>query len=253
MSTTDSILDIDNPELEDAIFEMIIGEIAKVRTVTPGKVTSYDPATQRATVQPILRGRYVDEDSLEIVTTRPPLLSHVPVWWPGSNASTLYAPLEAGDDVMLIISDRALDEWKASDNSDLTPQDMRRFDLTDAVALPGRKSLPTGLGGKVFFGEPSLTGARFVIDDGKVALGASGVEALEQINDALDSWASTLTELLAVTTTITTNGASSPATPVTNGTLAVTWATGFNVATLTTRLAQLNAAIAALSALRGSL
>lgn len=251
--TTDSILDIDNPELEDAIFEFVIGEIAKIRTVTPAKVISYDATTQRATVQPILRGRYVDEDTLEIVTTRPPLLSHVPIWWPGSAGVALYAPLEAGDEVMLIISDRALSEWKASDRDDLTPQDMRRFELTDAVALPGRKSLVAGLTGKTFFGEPSLTGARFVIDGGKVALGASGVEALEQINDALDSWASTLTELLALTTTITTNGTSSPATPVTNGTLAVTWATGFNVATLTTRLAQLNAAIAALSALRGSL
>lgn len=249
----DSVLEIDNPALEDAVYEMIIGEIAKIRTMTPAKVVTYDATTQRAQVQPILRGRYVDEDSLEIKTVQPPILANVPVWWPGSAKGALYAPLEVGDDVMLLVSDRALAEWKQSDNDDLTPQDMRRFDLQDAVALPGTKHVNAALTGKTFFGENSALGARFVLEPGKVALGANGIEVIDQTLDVLNEYLNTITSLFAVTSAIAVAAASSPTTPVTNGTLQGFWVAGFNVATLTTQIANVTATIAALQSVKGSL
>ena len=51
--TTDSLLEIDDPELEDAIIEVVKGEIALIRTSTPGVVRSYDPTTNTVEVQPV--------------------------------------------------------------------------------------------------------------------------------------------------------------------------------------------------------
>lgn len=252
--TTDSLLEIDNPDLEDAILELIIGEVAKIRTITPARVL--EVTGDRVTCQPILRGRYVDEDAQELKTVKPPVLSNVPVWRPGGLSAVLHFPLQAGDEVILLCSDRSLAEWKQSTQDDLTPQDMRRFSLMDAVALPGLKSLTQSLLSKTFFGEPSTAGARFVVDGGKVALGAGGVEALEQIHSALDEIKSTITELNAVTLAIEAAATANPATPLTTGLLASFWiagGAGLTSAVLTARLLQLTTRLNALNALRGSL
>lgn len=106
--------------------------LGEVNTTMPGRLVSYDPATNRATVRPVLPKMLASGEELpapDIVT--------VPVVWPkgqdGKAGITL--PLRPGDGMMLHFAQRSLEGWLGG--REAAPDDPRRFDLADAVAVPG--------------------------------------------------------------------------------------------------------------------
>lgn len=107
----------------------------EINVSLPGVVLSYDSATQKATVQPIVRAWYWDEDDTAYAVRFPPI-PRVPVAFFRAGGFAMSAPLEPGDVVTLLVQDRSIDEFMATGNADSTPFDVRRFDWTDAVALP---------------------------------------------------------------------------------------------------------------------
>uniref|UniRef100_A0A6M3KTK7 Phage protein Gp138 N-terminal domain-containing protein n=1 Tax=viral metagenome TaxID=1070528 RepID=A0A6M3KTK7_9ZZZZ len=126
--------------LQDLLSEAIRREVcARVHVSLPGRVISYDQATQTAAVQPILRARFETPDG-EAEAYRLPVLNRVPVLFPQGGGCSITWPLTSGDDVLLVISERSLAEWKANDSGDVSPRDPRRFDLSDAVAIAGLSS-----------------------------------------------------------------------------------------------------------------
>lgn len=114
---------------------LVRAEVARVRTCIPAQVVDYNHTTQRATVQICVRYAYRNEDG-EVVQERNPTLGDVPVMFPGGSGYAVTFPLSAGDEVLLLVSERSIDEYLQTGARDCTPRDLRRFSLTDAVVLP---------------------------------------------------------------------------------------------------------------------
>lgn len=127
------------PSIGELILEAARGELARSHVALPARVVSYDQVTQTCAVQPDVRARYRTPEG-ESVAYQLPQITSVPVAFPAGGGCSITWPLAADDEVLLVICERSLDEWKSTAGSDCTPRDKRRFDLTDAVAIPGLRS-----------------------------------------------------------------------------------------------------------------
>ena len=129
-----------------------------VHTAIPAEVLSYDPLKQQVQAK-ISINRVVNEEEIEY-----PILDGIQVIFPRGGSYGITFPLVKGDGVLLLFSERSLERWRTTGNG-YPPYDARRFDLNDAVAIPGM--FPTaGLmvpppvkatevrGKKVFVGDP---------------------------------------------------------------------------------------------------
>jgi len=103
----------------------------EMRVSLPARVEQYDETKQRADVKPLLNRRYADGEEAEL-----PVIAGVPVVWPRSGGAALTMPVAKGDGVLLVFADRSIDRW-LSDGGQVTPDDPRTHDLSDAVAIPG--------------------------------------------------------------------------------------------------------------------
>jgi hypothetical protein len=97
----------------------------------PGVIESYDNDAITATVKPAINNLFNDGSRVTA-----PLIYGVPVCFPRSLSAAITFPLVKGDEVLLVFSEKSLDEWIAS-GANANPEDNRRFDLTDAIAIPG--------------------------------------------------------------------------------------------------------------------
>lgn len=123
------------PSLAAVLRGALDARLADVRVSLPGIVRSYDAGTQRADVQPAIRDGYLDEAG-DRQTEDLPIVAEVPVVFPGAGSASITWPLAAGDEVLLVFSSSSLDRW-LSRGGVVDPEDDRRHDLTDAVAIPG--------------------------------------------------------------------------------------------------------------------
>jgi phage baseplate assembly protein gpV len=104
---------------------------SELHVCVPGRVERYDHTQQRADVVPLLRSRYADGQ-----VTEPQVITSVPVVFPRSGGASLTMPVNKGDGVMLHFTDASIDEWLGSGGV-VTPDDRRRHDLSDCIAVPG--------------------------------------------------------------------------------------------------------------------
>lgn len=174
----------------------------RTRTATPGIVVAYDPIRNVAQVQPAIGGRDVGT-GLPLTL---PILPDVPVMWPRGAGVTIRGELLPGDSVLLLVCDRAIDDWIALGGQ--VPGDVTRMhSLADAVALPmlspSTPPLPAS-GGRLYIGRDDGTasitvtlpagGAPVVtVDAPAILLGSAAVEhaaIAEQVISAIDAaWA----------------------------------------------------------------
>lgn len=129
-----------DPDIVEGVRAAILGERAKMRTALPGVVQSYNAATQRATVQSGVALRLLDG-----TTETDPLFVDVPVVYPGAGGYSIHYPLAAGDECLILCSERSMDEWLAEGGYNVAPGDPRRFSAQDAICLPGLRSAPNAL------------------------------------------------------------------------------------------------------------
>lgn len=127
------------PDLAEVIRRAVERGTARIHTSIPGRVLSYDAGSQTATVQPVIRSRFRDADG-EILTYLPPQIANVPVAFPSGGGCSITWPLNSGDPVLLVFAERSTDEWRSRKGNDHEPTDPRRFDLSDAIAIPGVRS-----------------------------------------------------------------------------------------------------------------
>jgi hypothetical protein len=117
--------------LNDAMLSAVDARLVDMHVCLPGRVKKYDYRAQKADVQPLLKRPYVNgAKSL-------PMITSVPVVWPRGSGGGLNFPLQKDDGVLLVFSERSLDKWLASSGGEADPGDSRRFDLSDAIAVPG--------------------------------------------------------------------------------------------------------------------
>lgn len=177
-----------DPSLVDVVQAALAAGLGPVRVAIPAVVVDYDSARQTVTAQVVIRSRYLDADGAA-VAYRPRPLAGVPVVFPSGGGASVTWPLVAGDPLVLIVCDRAIDGWKANGGGDQTPIDPRRFDLSDAVALPGGHAPADPLAaGAVDEGAIVLTPPT----GGVVKLGGAAASAWVALADLVDARLSAL-------------------------------------------------------------
>ena len=119
------------PSLAELLGRSIDARLYDVRTAVPAEVLKYDLKKQCVDVQPLIKKVYDDGEALETAK-----VFNVPVAFPRAGEAYLALPIKKGDKVLLIVADRSLDKWKST-GGNVDPEDKRKHDLSDAVAIPG--------------------------------------------------------------------------------------------------------------------
>ncbi len=117
--------------LSEPLLRAIERAMIEMRVSLPARVEKYDETKQRADVKPLLNRRYADGEEAEL-----PVIAGVPVVWPRAGGAAMTMPVAKGDGVLLVFADRSIDRWLAN-GGQVTPDDPRTHDLSDAVAIPG--------------------------------------------------------------------------------------------------------------------
>lgn len=131
-----------------------------VHTAMPGIVETYDADTKRARVQPAIRIALTDG-----TTTRRSPLINVPVVFPSGGRYTLLFPVDAGDTVLIVFSQRGLAAFKRA-FQEADPTLGHLFDPSDGVALPGFGALSVT--------PATRTGAALQTEDGATSVRIDG-------------------------------------------------------------------------------
>ena len=116
--------------LEESITNLVNTILGGVHTAIPATVKSYNDKKLLVDVQPSINSRFEDGTVLA-----QPTIYSVPVVFPRTKTAAITFPIEKGDSVLLVFSERSLDEWIDKGNG--TPEDTRRFDASDAFAISG--------------------------------------------------------------------------------------------------------------------
>jgi hypothetical protein len=130
-----------NPGLDDIVNDALDEALAEVYTALPGVIQSYDSAAQKASVAPSHRVAHTDEQGRRVVQALP-VVTGVPVVFPGGGGFTVTFPISPGDTVLLVFPRASLDKWKAGAGGSgaVDPEFYSSHPLANAVAIPGLRS-----------------------------------------------------------------------------------------------------------------
>lgn len=121
--------------IEEAIQSVVADALAQVHVSMPGRVESYDYATGKARIQPLIKRRALDENEAEIQELLP-IIVGVPIMFPGLGETRLVFPVNRGDLVMLLFSHASLSRWLARGGIQDDTGEIGST-LDDAIAFPG--------------------------------------------------------------------------------------------------------------------
>ena len=163
------------PTLATVIAQAISASLRDLHTAMPGQIESYDSTTAKANILPLINRQLPDGTILQL-----PVIQQVPVCWPRTSQGIIHFPLQRGDGVLVIFSERSLDEWLTAGGS-VAPEDKRIMDLTDAIAIPGlfdfSKTTPAlndNASLNIIFKEQSIR----IDGSGNISIGASSTQAV---------------------------------------------------------------------------
>jgi hypothetical protein len=71
------------------------------------------------------------------INTERAVVTNVPLMFPSSSMSAFSFPVNKGDNVLLVYSQRGLDTFKQGNGLPSTPVDYRSFGESDCIAIPG--------------------------------------------------------------------------------------------------------------------
>lgn len=192
----------DAPDLKIVLEKEIDIFKERVNVSIPAVIQEFDPEEQVARVKPTIYEMYKDG-----VTKSMPDIFYVPVIFPSSGGGSLTFPVKKGDEVMLVFSQRAFDQWWVSSKVPSKPTVQRYHDYNDAVAIIGLKSRQNSL--KASTENVEL---RFDDDQGKminkITMTPEGKFKIENKEEELLSLLSELIQVVANNTTNTIYGPS---------------------------------------------
>ena len=182
--------DYDTPDLAEVIEDALESRLLDVHVALPGKVVSYDVATQTAQIELGVH-RVLETDAGAPVAEKLPILESVPVAFPRTAGSFLSFPVAAGDPGLVVFAEQSIDQWR-SKGDPTAPGDRRRHSLTGGVFLPGLP--PSALA----LGDPGL--------DSSTALGDAGgaqIRIASAIVHATSAGAATAANFVALENLVT--------------------------------------------------
>lgn len=141
---------------------------ARLWTAMPGIVEAYDPENQTATIQGAIKPQVLDATAGAWKDVTLPLFGKVPVAWPGGGGFSMSFPLKKGDEGIVLFAKNCLDAWWQSGGIQ-SQIEVRQHDLSDAMFVPGLRSVPRKLEPT-----PSATRVQLRADDGLVYIEMGG-------------------------------------------------------------------------------
>lgn len=122
-----------SPTFKQAVLALVDRRLSETCVAIPAAVQSYDISKQTADVQPLVQAYRTVEGVQQAYAL--PVIPHCPVKWPGAGGYFFACPLQPGDHVLLVFSDRALERWFTSGQGG-DPGDPRLHSIKDAFVLP---------------------------------------------------------------------------------------------------------------------
>ncbi len=123
------------PTLAEVIRSAIAAGASDLRVSIPASVERVDLAKGLIDARPLVKD-LVGDRSDALTALSMPVITNVPVVWPGAGGFRLTFPIDKGDTVLLVFADRSLDVWLAK-GGEVDPADPRHHALSDAIAIPG--------------------------------------------------------------------------------------------------------------------
>lgn len=163
---------------EGEIYRTIADDIKSgLHTALIGTVTAFHPATMTVDIQPNTKSMVRQPDG-SIKPIPYPLLTGVPVSFPGGGGASLTFPIKPGDEALVIFASRSTDSWVQS-GGEQNPMDARTQDLSDGIAHVGVRS-----SGRMPVGGASADSTELRSDDGKhrVSLNGGGISVSSDQN-----------------------------------------------------------------------
>ncbi len=185
------------PDVLELLREAILTEM---RVALPGTITSYDEETRNAEVLPLIMRKSFDAQEAIAL----PIIPNVPVVHPQTQKGALILPVSPGDPVTLIISDRSLEDWKASSGTLPTEAvDKRKHDLSDCWAIPGGwpDALPFAAASSGNLALQVTSGTKIYIGNGTDELLQIAHDAFSSLKTLAEKLNDTLTNIQALTVT----------------------------------------------------
>lgn len=119
--------------LESILKSFISFNINQINTCMVGEVVNTDNLSNGfVDVQPLVNKRGGNYDTYEY-----PVISYVPVVMPATTTAGIILPVKRGDTVLLVIGQHCFDQFKLGVKVPHDTLDLRRFDISDAVAFVG--------------------------------------------------------------------------------------------------------------------
>lgn len=184
-----------DPSLSDVLALQKIDIFGSLNCVKLGQITSFDGTKRTATIQILFKRQLPDGTAVSY-----PLLLDCPVFTLQGGGGFLQMPVAAGDQCIILFSDRNIDNWYQTGTQSVPPS-TRMHDMSDAIALVGvdplSSSLPVYPTDKVVLSylgsrfELTATGWNFVgtggaeIDLGTLVLIKNNVTTLKIVMDTL--------------------------------------------------------------------
>lgn len=141
----------------------------EIHTALPGKIVSVNPQKGTAQIKPY--GKYVMRDGKKLEY---PELTEVPLVFPFSPAAGtgMVFPVKAEDSCLVILSEVELDEWRSGAETEAP----LRYDLTNAIAIPGLLSAGQALVEKACTQNAVVVCGKFMVEGEVVFSGNLKVE-----------------------------------------------------------------------------
>lgn len=160
----------------DVLLTALRGFSEELHTAMPGQVTAYDPTTQLADIQPMLKKPQFDDQDNRLDAVRFPVLPKVPVRWPQAGGFAFVLPMQVGDWVWIEFSEGGTGEFRTT-GQESEPTDVARHTITypycSPAAPPDTRAMTdaTVTGGtKLMIGQLGSAN-QIVISHGGIALG----------------------------------------------------------------------------------
>lgn len=128
------------PSLQNVINAALAAGVRDVYTLIPAKVVKWDADQGRADCQILIKHVSSDEEGARVVESWP-VVTGVPVIFPGANGFRITFAVADGDTGMLQFAHASLDKWLATQTPtrEVDPELDHDHALNDAVFLPGLK------------------------------------------------------------------------------------------------------------------
>jgi hypothetical protein len=124
------------PSQQDVIRAWIEHYAQDMHTAMPGRVHAINWDAGTVDVEPLVRHAVLQSDGSREYEDLP-ILPAVPLVTPRTEQWFVSLPIAPGDTVLVVFCESAHGAWWAGDGSLQYPGDLRRHDLSHAVAIPG--------------------------------------------------------------------------------------------------------------------